>query len=55
MAAALEREQIPQPSDAYVKEQLSGIVLEARIGTYSGLPGENIRKFAENVDGLMSR
>ena len=55
MAAALEREQIPQMSEAYQKEQLAGIALTARIGTYSGMPGENIQSFCDNVDGLMSR
>ena len=55
MAAALEREQIPQMSEAYQKEQLAGVALTARIGTYSGMPGENIQSFCDNVDGLMSR
>ena len=55
MAAALEREQIPQPSEAYQKEQLAGIALTARIGTFSGLPGKNVQDFCDNVDGLMSR
>ena len=55
MAAALEREQIPQPSDAYVREQLARVGLVARIGTYSGLQGEDIEQFCDNVDGLMSR
>ena len=52
MAAVLERDQIPQLSDAYVKEQLSEITSVACIGTYSGLPGEDIRKFVANVNGL---
>ena len=55
MAAALQREQIPQMSEAYQKEQLAGVALTARIGTYSGMPGENIQAFCDNVDGLMSR
>ena len=55
MAAALEREQIPQPSETYQKEQLAGVALTARIGTYSGMPGENIQVFCDNVDGLRSR
>ena len=52
MAAALEREQIPQPSDAYVREQLARVGLVARIGTFSGLQGEDVRQFCDNVDGL---
>ena len=55
MAAALEREQIPQPSDAYVREQLARVGLVARIGTFSGLQGEDVRQFCDNVDGLQSR
>ena len=55
MAAALEREQIPQPSDAYVREQLAWVGLVARIGTFSGLQGEDVRQFCDNVDGLQSR
>ena len=55
MAAALEREQIPQPSDAYVREQLAQVGLVARIGTFSGLQGEDVRQFCDNVDGLQSR
>lgn len=60
MDAALEREQIPQPSDAYVKEQLSGIALVACIGAYSGLPGKNMNvlansKLHKGINSLLSK
>ena len=54
MAAALEREQIPQLSEAYPKEELAGSTIATRIGRYSGTTGENIDEFCDNVDGLQS-
>ena len=33
----------------------ASVALTLRIGTFSGLPGENVQDFCDNVDGLMSR
>ena len=52
MAAALEREQIPQLPDAHVQEQWSEIMPVACSGACSGLPGKDRRKSVANVKGL---